>query len=157
MRRLPPTRTEENVTALVRICPEDADELLQSVDQPLQVKVDRATGREYLACDYNRDEESYRYMYILSRTDYDMLTALTHSLVESCRSPWSNEYDPPLDDGSTPSSRMRKLEIQANEAFDTYRELYYEGGVSSVYLWDPEDPSGAGSFAGVVVLKKSAY
>jgi capping protein (actin filament) muscle Z-line, beta len=51
---------------------------------------------------------------------------------------------------------MRKLEIQANEAFDTYRELYYEGGVSSVYLWDPEDPSGA-SFAGVVVLKKSAY
>ena len=52
---------------------------------------------------------------------------------------------------------MRKLEIQANEAFDTYRELYYEGGVSSVYLWDPEDPSGGGNFAGVVVLKKSAY
>jgi capping protein beta len=49
---------------------------------------------------------------------------------------------------------MRKLEIQANEAFDTYRELYYEGGVSSVYLWDPEDPSGAGNFAGVVVIKK---
>jgi hypothetical protein len=49
---------------------------------------------------------------------------------------------------------MRKLEIQANEAFDTYREMYYEGGVSSVYLWDPEDPSGAGNFAGVVVMKK---
>lgn len=130
MRRLPPPRTEENVAALVAICPEDADELLQSVDQPLQVKVDRATGREYLACDYNRDEESYR-------------------------SPWSNEYDPPLEDGATPSSRMRKLEIQANEAFDTYRELYYEGGVSSVYLWDPEDSSGAGNFAGVVVLKKT--
>ena len=75
----------------------------------------------------------------------------------TCRSPWSNEYDPPLEDGNTPSSRMRKLEIQANEAFDTYRELYYEGGVSSVYLWDPEDPSGAGNFAGVVVLKKSAH
>ena len=75
----------------------------------------------------------------------------------TCRSPWSNEYDPPLEDGATPSSRMRKLEIQANEAFDTYRELYYEGGVSSVYLWDPEDSSGAGNFAGVVVLKKSAY
>lgn len=60
MRRLPPTRTEENVAALVNICPEDADELLQSVDQPLQVMVDRATGREYLACDYNRDGESYR-------------------------------------------------------------------------------------------------
>lgn len=50
---------------------------------------------------------------------------------------------------------MRKLEIQANEAFDTYREMYYEGGVSSVFLWDPEDPSGGSNFAGVVVLKKS--
>ncbi|PPQ67633.1 hypothetical protein CVT24_002854 [Panaeolus cyanescens] len=129
MRRLPPPRTEENVAALVSICPDEADDLLQSVDQPLQVKVDQATGREYLACDYNRDGESYR-------------------------SPWSNEYDPPLDDGAVPSTKMRKLEIQANEAFDTYRELYYEGGVSSVYLWDPEDASG-GTFAGVVVLKKS--
>lgn len=50
---------------------------------------------------------------------------------------------------------MRKIEIQANEAFDTYREMYYEGGVSSVFLWDPEDPSGGSNFAGVVVLKKS--
>ncbi|KDR76005.1 hypothetical protein GALMADRAFT_247222 [Galerina marginata CBS 339.88] len=130
MRRLPPTRTEENVQALVGISPEDADELLQSVDQPLQVMVDRATGREYLACDYNRDGESYR-------------------------SPWSNEYDPPLDDGAVPSLKMRKLEIQANEAFDTYREMYYEGGVSSVYLWDPEDAAGGANFAGVVVLKKT--
>jgi capping protein beta len=78
MRRLPPPRTEENVAALVGICPEDADELLQNVDQPLQVKVDRATGREYLACDYNRDAESYRYVYILSRTDHNILRALTH-------------------------------------------------------------------------------
>lgn len=59
MRRLPPTRTEENVLALVGICPDEADDLLQSVDQPLRVMVDRATGREYLACDYNRDGESY--------------------------------------------------------------------------------------------------
>lgn len=60
MRRLPPTRTEENVNALIGICPDYADDLLGSVDQPLQVKTDRATGREYLACDYNRDGESYR-------------------------------------------------------------------------------------------------
>jgi capping protein beta len=63
------------------------------------------------------------------------------------------------------------LEIAANEAFDTYREMYavslhltmnylilivtryYEGGVSSVYLWDLED----GGFAGVVLLKKSTH
>ncbi len=41
----------------------------------------------------------------------------------SSRSPWSNEYDPPLDDGTVPSSKLRKLEISANEAFDTYREM----------------------------------
>ena len=40
------------------------------------------------------------------------------------RSPWSNKYDPPLDDGIIPSSGLRELEVQANDAFDTYRELY---------------------------------
>ncbi|KAK0204985.1 F-actin-capping protein subunit beta [Desarmillaria ectypa] len=125
MRRLPPTRTEENVNALIGICPDYADDLLGSIDQPLQLKTDRSTGREYLACDYNRDGESHR-------------------------SPWSNEYDPPLEDGTVPTPKLRKLEISANEAFDTYREMYYEGGVSSVYLWDLDD----GGFAGVVLLKK---
>ena len=84
------------------------------------------------------------------------------------RSPWSNEYDPPLEDGTIPTPKLRKLEITANEAFDTYREMYvqklltsqlhlipgddryFEGGVSSVYLWDLDD----GGFAGVVLLKK---
>lgn len=49
----------------------------------------------------------------------------THSF--TFRSPWSNEYDPPLADGTVPSAKLRKLEIQANDAFDTYREmLVYE-------------------------------
>ena len=39
------------------------------------------------------------------------------------RSPWSNKYDPPLPDGAVPSDRLRRLEIEANQAFDTYREL----------------------------------
>ncbi|KAJ7650071.1 F-actin-capping protein subunit beta [Roridomyces roridus] len=126
MRRLPPTRTEENVTALIGICPDYADDLLGSVDQPLKLKTDRTTGKDYLACDYNRDGESHR-------------------------SPWSNEYDPPLEDGTIPTAKLRKLEIAANEAFDTYREMYFEGGASSVYLWDLDD----GGFAGVVLLKKT--
>ena len=42
------------------------------------------------------------------------------------------------------------MEIEANELFDAYRELYYEGGVSSVYLWDLE---GQG-FAGCFLIKK---
>lgn len=34
-----------------------------------------------------------------------------------------------------------------------FMNRYYEGGVSSVYLWDLED----GGFAGVVLLKKSTF
>ncbi len=87
-------------------------------------------------CDYNRDGDSYR-------------------------SPWSGEFEPALEQGSeggaedgagegaVPSERVRKMEIRANEAFDVYRELYYEGGVSSVYFWNLDD-----GFAGVVLLKK---
>jgi capping protein beta len=54
-----------------------------------------------------------------------------------------------LDDGTVPSERVRKLEVAANEAFDVYRELYYDGGVGSVYFWDLDD-----GFAGVILLKK---
>ncbi|KAJ2853586.1 F-actin-capping protein subunit beta, partial [Coemansia erecta] len=124
MRRLPPQNVEENLVTLLEIMPEATEDLLAAVDQPLKVRQDTKEGREYLACDYNRDGDSHR-------------------------SPWSNEYDPPLLEGSFPSDRLRKLEIAANEAFDTYKEMYYEGGVSSVYLWDMGD-----SFAGVVLIKK---
>lgn len=65
------------------------------------------------------------------------------------RSPWSNTYDPPIEDGAVPSDRVRTLEIQANQAFETYRELYFEGGVSSAYLWDLDH-----GFAGVILIKR---
>ena len=39
------------------------------------------------------------------------------------RSPWSNTYDPPLEDGAVPSEKLRKLEQEANVAFDQYREM----------------------------------
>ncbi|KAJ2809191.1 F-actin-capping protein subunit beta [Coemansia guatemalensis] len=124
MRRLPPQSVEDNLVTLLEALPELTEDLLSAVDQPLKVRQDSAEGKEYLVCDYNRDGDSYR-------------------------SPWSNAYDPPLADGSVPSDRLRKLEVAANDAFNTYKELYYEGGVSSVYLWDMDD-----SFAGVVLIKK---
>ena len=80
---------------------------------------------------------------------------------DSYRSPWSGEFEPALEQsseggvdegagaGAVPSDRVRKMEIRANEAFDVYRELYYEGGLSSVYFWNLDD-----GFAGVVLLKK---
>lgn len=58
----------------------------------------KQTGKDYLLCDYNRDGDSYR-------------------------SPWSNEFDPPIQDGALPSDKVRKLEIAANDAFDVYRDL----------------------------------
>jgi F-actin capping protein, beta subunit len=48
-----------------------------------------------------------------------------------------------------PSESLRKLEIDANHAFDQYRDMYFEGGVSSVYLWDLDH-----GFAGI---KKLSY
>jgi len=124
MRRLPPQNVEENLTGLIDLVPSLCEDLLSSIDQPLKVNKDVASKRDYLLCDYNRDGDSYR-------------------------SPWSNTYDPPLPDGAVPTDKLRELEIQANAAFDTYRELYFEGGVSSVYLWDLEH-----GFAGVVLIKK---
>lgn len=140
LRRLNPKHTTEHLNAIISLAPDLTEDLLSSVDQPLTVKRCKQTGRDYLLCDYNRDGDSYR-------------------------SPWSNQFDPPLDEagaggvgaggsegageGAIPSERVRKMEVKANEAFDIYRDLYYEGGVSSVYFWNLDD-----GFAGVVLLKK---
>ncbi|KAG6363570.1 hypothetical protein INS49_008671 [Diaporthe citri] len=142
LRRLNPKYTQRNLDYIIRLAPDLTEDLLSSVDQPLVVKRCKQSGRDYLLCDYNRDGDSYR-------------------------SPWSNQFDPPLDEagpggvgaggndgageGAVPGERVRKMEVKANEAFDIYRELYYEGGVSSVYLWNLDD-----GFAGVVLLKKSS-
>ncbi|KAI1485988.1 F-actin-capping protein subunit beta, partial [Biscogniauxia mediterranea] len=140
LRRLNPKHTTAHLGSLITLAPDLTEDLLSSVDQPLAVRRCKQTGRDYLLCDYNRDGDSYR-------------------------SPWSNEFDPPLASSAStldaghhdhegggdgaPGEKVRKMEIRANEAFDVYRELYYEGGVSSVYFWNLDD-----GFAGVVLLKK---
>ncbi|XP_035697184.1 F-actin-capping protein subunit beta isoform X1 [Branchiostoma floridae] len=125
MRRLPPQQIEKNLSDLIDLVPTLCEDLLSSVDQPLKIARDKQVGKDYLLCDYNRDGDSYR-------------------------SPWSNVYDPPLPDGAMPSERLRKLEIEANNAFEQYRDMYFEGGVSSVYLWDLDH-----GFAGVILIKKA--
>ncbi|KAI8813391.1 F-actin-capping protein subunit beta [Cladochytrium replicatum] len=133
MRRLPPRKVEENLNALMGLVPHLTEDLLSAIDQPLKLVVCEQTGREFLLCDYNRYAES------------------DGTYADSWRSPWSNEYQPPVQDGASPSPRLRKLEASANDAFDTYRELYYEGGVSSVYMWDLDD-----GFACVILIKKTS-
>lgn len=125
MRRLPPQQIEKNLTNLIDLVPNLCEDLLSAIDQPLKVARDKKVGKDYLLCDYNRDGDSYR-------------------------SPWSNVYDPPFDEGIQPSDRLRKLEIEANSAFEQYREMYFEGGVSSVYFWDNDI-----GFAGVILIKKA--
>jgi capping protein (actin filament) muscle Z-line, beta len=80
------------------------------------------------------------------------ITQSHHSDDKFCRSPWTNKYFPAIDDGFLPSEKLRAMEMEANELFDSYRELYFEGGTSSVYLWDLEN-----GFAGCFLIKKSKY
>ncbi|CAG8433798.1 11380_t:CDS:10 [Diversispora eburnea] len=123
-RRLPPQNTEENLSQLMNLVPSIQTDLFNLVDQPLKEALCPSEGKKYLLSVYNRDGDSYR-------------------------SPWSNEYNPPLNDCILPSLKIRKLEVAANDAFDTYREMYYEGGVSSAYFWDETD-----GFSGAVLFKK---
>ncbi|KAI4171474.1 MAG: hypothetical protein LQ343_004212 [Gyalolechia ehrenbergii] len=124
LRRLPPHSTSANLDRICALAPDLTEDLLSSIDQPLQTRQCTKTKRDYLLCDYNRDGDSYR-------------------------SPWSNEFEPEVEDAEMPSERVRRMEVRMGEAVEVYRELYYEGGVSSVYFWDLDD-----GFAGVVLLKK---
>ncbi|XP_042475300.1 probable F-actin-capping protein subunit beta [Macadamia integrifolia] len=125
MRRIHPKKTETAISALLSLLPDQSSDLLSQIDQPLQVLCDMDSGKEFLLCEYNRDGDSYR-------------------------SPWSNKYHPPLDDGLYPSSELRKLEIEANDVFSIYRDQYYEGGISSVYAWEGDH----GGFVACFLIKK---
>ena len=119
-----PASDRRHRAELVDLAPDLTDDLLNTIDQPLQVAKD-AQKNVYLLCDYNRDGDSYR-------------------------SPWTNAYDPPIDDGVVPPPHLRQMEVTANEVFDSYKTQYYEGGASSVYCWELEETS----FAACVLLKK---
>jgi hypothetical protein len=51
-----------------------------------------------------------------------------------------------------PTPHLRSMEVLANDIFNGYREMYYEGGASSVYFWDLDD----NAFAACVLFKKGA-
>lgn len=155
MRRLPPDQQRENLQGLLQLVPPHVqEELVQRVDVPLEAQAkDPETGQGYLLCDYNSagggdgsgdGGGGVRY-----------------------RSPWSNKYYPAAaaskggkEDADLyyPSDQLRTLEIEANDLFDVYRELYYGGqGVSSVYLWelDHHHEHCGFAFAGCVAIKKT--
>lgn len=87
----------------------------------------------------------------------NILLGIPKYLIPS-RSPWSGEYQSlnPNDKvpatGYKPSASLAQQEAQFNEAFSVYRDLYFGGGVSSVYLWDLDD-----GFAGAILVKKGTF
>jgi len=132
LRRMPPKDVEQDMVRVLCLAdPDLEDEICQRVDLPLNVEKDAGNGKEFITCDYNRDGDSHR-------------------------SPWSNEYFPPIDDGLMPQGTLRKLEQKFNAVFDVYRRQYFEHGVSSVYLWDLSDSNNRDlqHFAGAFLVHK---
>lgn len=111
--KLPPTKNY--LGDLIEIKPELADDLLSSVDQPLQVfKGDRP----FLLSDYNRDGN-------LFRSPYDNKF-------------YSLETKKPESDGPV-NEKLNALEKELNNVFETYTSLYYGTAISSVYVYQVED------------------
>lgn len=145
LRRLDPKAVSENLSSICTLLQTDgsadseelAQDLLSAVDSPLLEAKCGETGKTFLCCDYNRDGDLFR-------------------------SPFSNKYYPPAEEDSPyPSAGLRQLEIKANESFDIYRDLYYEGGgLLSVYMWDTAEDESADAvdegFAGVILFKKES-
>lgn len=130
-RWLPPEIAGEYLDDLICLCPDLADRLITSIDKPLMTAYDSNAGREYLLSEFNRDADSYR----------------------SC---WSNLYVPPIENGLLPSAGLRSLEIHTNKAFEAYKNLYFGGGISSVYFWDTETPLAGANFHKPNVKKASS-
>lgn len=125
LRHIPPKDIAERLNDVIRLNPDLTDELLSTTDVPLETEMD-PNGGEFIKCDYNRDCDSYR-------------------------SPYTNEYFPPLPDGVKPSEQLRALEEMALTGFQAYRKLYFGDGTLSIYCWDGEDADTFG--VGVFVRK----
>lgn len=129
-RRMPPVEVETTLDNLITLAGDDMEEVLcQTIDVPLGESMDEKASKKFITCDYNRDGDSFR-------------------------SPHTNTYYPAheddVEDPFLPSEYLREFEMQANHAFNIYRDLYFQGGVSSVYCWDLE----AGAFASCWACKK---
>ena len=122
LRHVPPKDTEDRMFDIFALNEELTDELISSVDIPLKLEEDTTTHQNFIKCDYNRDGDSYR-------------------------SPYSNKYFPPIDDGQQIPAKLRALEELGNKAFGSYLNLYFSYGTLSVYCWEISDDSfGLGVF-----------
>jgi capping protein beta len=114
LRHVPPRDVEPRMYDLISLNNDLLDDLLSTVDIPFKVAVDLSNSRKYVICDYNRDGDSWR-------------------------SPFSNQYDPPVEDGVYPPPNLRRLEEVGNKLFDVYLNQYFGEGVLSCYCWELDD------------------
>jgi len=122
LRHVPPKDIEARLFDVLVLNEELADELLSTVDIPLKIAQDEETSMPFIQCDYNRDGDSYR-------------------------SPFSNKYYPPIDDGQMISSKLRNIETIANKGFGAYVKLYFGEAIFSVYCFEIDEHSfGLGVF-----------
>jgi capping protein beta len=117
---------------LISLRPEYGTDLRNAIDVPSKVIVCPNTKQEFLACDYNRIGDAYR-------------------------SPWSQEFVGLNGEQASETTglpeRLVEMEKLANKAFGTYRQLYYEGGISSAYFW-PCDTEKEFAFGAAILLQK---
>ncbi|PFH37539.1 putative F-actin-capping protein subunit beta [Besnoitia besnoiti] len=130
-RRMPPKFIDRTIAGIQHLCPRLRVELLTRVDRRLGICFDPEARKYFVACGYNQHGSAFR-------------------------SPWSNTYiekdsaGPAAPRRFKPADNLRHLESAYNQIFDAYRHTYYEGGVSSVYLWSLPSEDG---FAAAFVLR----
>lgn len=179
-RRMPPVAAPEVLDGLLTLLSKGeaalAEELVERVEQPLEESPDERAVRPCVLSAVgslrfrpNRiDHSNMRISIKPNRTHClqgrPFLLTLYNRDGDSHRSPWSNQYVPPLDEQEGeeeeppyyPSDALRALELEANELWEVYRELYYGGeAVGSVCLWDLESGVGGNTgLAGCFAVKK---
>ncbi|KAF8822762.1 putative F-actin-capping protein subunit beta [Cardiosporidium cionae] len=132
LRRLPPQDLSETLAGLLKLAPTIKEDILRRTFVPFKLLFDENVlflalkGKYFIGCEYNQEDVSFR-------------------------SPWSNAYIPSSKRGYYPKEFLRELEVEYNALFDEFREAYYDGGVSSVYLWEVLNKNG---FAGAFCMRK---
>ena len=120
---VPPKDVEDRMYDVIKMNPSIADEMLSTTDVPFQLQTCPDTHRLFIKCDFNRDLDSYR-------------------------SPYTSKYIPELPDGVQPPEPLRQMEVLADTAIETLKQLYYNGkGVGNCYTWEiSETEFGIGVF-----------
>ena len=97
--------------SLVRFAPSSFNPLFDSEAKQL-----------FLPCEYYRVGKSYR----------------CDQVSESFRSPFSNKYNPPTEEGRYPTHSMRLMETFMNERLKGYIKNYYKEGIGTSYAFEEE-------------------